>query len=189
MPNGVYSIRVTGGGPFRDVTIPNVQIAGQNVKLDVTPESSPPPSPVGGGGTSPLSPAEIRALDVSGDGRITPRDALRVLNYLIEGRTDYDRSQDVTGDGVISPRDALNVVNYLNAYGSETVVPIEETLAYFPSVDLPTDAARPKPGRPSAGAPEASFGERRDPHLRRWFPVISLAAVDPVAVDALFSSV
>ncbi|MFO0869814.1 MAG: dockerin type I domain-containing protein [Pirellulales bacterium] len=149
VPNGVYTINATGGGLAHAVTIPNVQVAGKNVKLDITPASTTSPNREEDGGTPPTLD-EIRALDVSGDGQITPRDALLILNHLIEERTGYDRSLDATGDGIISPLDALNVVNYLNRYGNGTFVPSQVTLGTSPSLVSPANAAAPAVPRDAA---------------------------------------
>ncbi len=69
-------------------------------------------------------------VDVDGDGRVTPRDALRIINELnargiraLTGAPDYDDGApggdwfDVNGDGVITPLDAIIVINYLNRNG------------------------------------------------------------------------
>ncbi|MCS7469112.1 dockerin type I domain-containing protein [Stieleria sp. ICT_E10.1] len=59
--------------------------------------------------------------DVNGDGVVTPRDALIVINRLARdpttqlpnGGTRQNPYYDVTGDSMISPRDALGVINQL----------------------------------------------------------------------------
>lgn len=66
-------------------------------------------------------------IDVNGDGRITPRDALAVINFLNEngpgetpplpgsgGEGDTPAFPDVNGDGRITPIDALLIINELN---------------------------------------------------------------------------
>lgn len=68
----------------------------------------------------------VRAVDVSGDGGLSPLDALLVINTLNAGRSKsvYDLPQptngsklfgDVNNDEVISPIDALLVINQLNS--------------------------------------------------------------------------
>ncbi len=65
---------------------------------------------------------EREPLDVNADGRISPQDALIVINYLNTGRTrDLPSSGlvpppfiDVNGDRRVSPQDALLVINRLN---------------------------------------------------------------------------
>ncbi len=71
----------------------------------------------------------VRAVDVSGDGALSPLDALLVINTLNAGRSKsvYELSQptngsklfaDVNNDEVISPIDALLVINQLNSRAS-----------------------------------------------------------------------
>ena len=67
-------------------------------------------------------------LDVSGDGFISPIDALQVINYLnafgttiltVPPTMTMPPYLDVNGDGVISPLDAVQVINFLNAGSGE----------------------------------------------------------------------
>lgn len=62
---------------------------------------------------------EIFASDVNGDGKVTPVDALQVINALQSqnkgGVVEDLSSVDVNKDGVLSPRDALGVINQLNS--------------------------------------------------------------------------
>jgi hypothetical protein len=60
-------------------------------------------------------------LDVTGDGRVTPLDALVVINQLnqrgsqlLVGVNHGAQKVDTSGDGRISPIDAMLVINYLN---------------------------------------------------------------------------
>ena len=73
--------------------------------------------------TNPHAP-----LDVNGDGQVTPRDLLYIINELNdngsrgltaegEGAANVSLYVDTNGDGLITPVDALNVINYLNQYG------------------------------------------------------------------------
>lgn len=73
------------------------------------------------------------ALDVNRDGRISPGDALTIINIFNAGlycdpvtrqlptaRPLADASAlfiDVTGDGLLTARDALDVINFLNGFG------------------------------------------------------------------------
>lgn len=108
VPPGVYAVTVSGGPLSSPLARTNVQIASRNVKVDFD-SSANSPSLVGGS-----LPVEVRPLDASGDGLISPRDALLVLNYLIDERQDFDAAFDTNRDGVIAPLDVLFVVNYLN---------------------------------------------------------------------------
>ena len=72
----------------------------------------------------------VTFLDVNGDDRITPVDALLIINELNEnGGGIFDPFRpggirgwiDANGDGRISPIDALIVINYLNEYGGGPV--------------------------------------------------------------------
>jgi hypothetical protein len=68
-------------------------------------------------------------LDVSGDGRVSPFDALMVVNHLNQvsaglpsASDSSDKSHlDVNGDARISASDALAIVNHLNAQVSVAV--------------------------------------------------------------------
>lgn len=56
----------------------------------------------------------VNALDVSGDARVSPLDALQVINRLALGMSNnLDWRYDVNRDGEITPRDALFVINQL----------------------------------------------------------------------------
>ena len=70
---------------------------------------------------SPVTESADYVLDVNDDGRVSPLDALLVINEL----NDADRDTvvvigsityllDVDGSGYLSPRDALLIINYLN---------------------------------------------------------------------------
>jgi hypothetical protein len=63
----------------------------------------------------------VLRYDVSGDNRVTPLDALLVINRLNSGAGLVGTAPpylDVTGDGTLSALDALEVINYLNARGT-----------------------------------------------------------------------
>jgi GEVED domain/Dockerin type I domain/Bacterial pre-peptidase C-terminal domain len=76
---------------------------------------------------NPYQNPNIRA-DVNGDGRVSPIDALQIINFLnTNGRFTVlpfpptftpPPFIDTTGDGAVAPDDALLVINYLNAGGS-----------------------------------------------------------------------
>ncbi|MHB8954831.1 MAG: putative Ig domain-containing protein [Pirellulaceae bacterium] len=80
----------------------------------------------GSAGTSPTRPRyyinPLNALDATGDGVVSPLDALVVINALNRrGEVDTDAGLlflDITGDTLLSPRDALWVINYLNTSSS-----------------------------------------------------------------------
>lgn len=77
---------------------------------------------------------QLDRYDVNDDGRVTPLDALLVINSISKGITDATPSQsprifgtigtkflDVDGDGRVQPLDALRVINHLsrlNRFGS-----------------------------------------------------------------------
>jgi hypothetical protein len=64
-------------------------------------------------------PSVVNPLDVTGNGDVSPLDALNVLNRIALNTADsmpprfMDWRYDVNRDGVISPRDALNVLNHI----------------------------------------------------------------------------
>jgi protocatechuate 3,4-dioxygenase beta subunit len=61
-----------------------------------------------------LGAADELTLDVSGDGLITPLDALLIVNRLNQPTIGSDLPFDVNRDGSLSPLDALLVINQLN---------------------------------------------------------------------------
>jgi hypothetical protein len=99
---------------------------GDRYSLPIFGNFDPPVAGGGTGGGRLLSYTNRqRALDVSGDGRITPLDALMVINRLNDGSSrevpemmvEYDAPApywDVNGDRYITPLDALAVINSLN---------------------------------------------------------------------------
>ncbi|MFO0821250.1 MAG: dockerin type I domain-containing protein [Pirellulales bacterium] len=111
VPPGVYTVTVSGAPLSAAMTRANVGVSFRNVKIDF--DASASVSGLVGGSL----PADLRPLDASGDGIVTPRDALLVLNYLIDERQDFDATLDTNRDGVIAPLDVLFVVNYLNSDG------------------------------------------------------------------------
>ncbi len=90
----------------------------RSVQLSVTPNSAPWRN-------------NNLPVDVDGDGVVTPRDPLRIINELnnrgirplgdapenSEG-TGGDEWIDVNGDGKITPLDAIIVINHLNTFGN-----------------------------------------------------------------------
>ena len=86
------------------------------LQLDVSePPATPPTHP-----RYYINP--VNALDTNGDGVVSPRDVLVVIDALNHGgEVNADLGLlflDVTGDGILSPRDVLYVINYLNTRGS-----------------------------------------------------------------------
>jgi hypothetical protein len=88
------------------------------------------PSGAAGEAPSEFPPSAVattggdEALDVNGDGSVTPLDVLSLINFLNQQASDRELlgaaifpppSYDVNGDGAVSPLDVLNVVNRLNA--------------------------------------------------------------------------
>ena len=77
-------------------------------------------------GTPPTHPRyyinPVNALDTTGDGVVSPRDVLVVIDALNHGgEVNLDAGLlflDVTGDEILSPRDVLVVINYLNSRDS-----------------------------------------------------------------------
>ncbi|NLX54539.1 MAG: hypothetical protein GXY58_05455, partial [Planctomycetaceae bacterium] len=89
------------------------------------------------------------AIDVNGDGWVSPVDALRVINYLNgpgtsnSELTDATRPLDVDRNGVVSPRDALIIVNYLNGPGTPEAEgdpsPVDLTISNLDTTELVYD--------------------------------------------------
>jgi hypothetical protein len=104
------------------------------------------------------------ALDVNGDGAVTPLDVLFLINFLNQQASDRawsgaavfpPPSYDVNGDGAVSPLDVLNVVNRLNALplgaaegeAGRTEAEGEGGASLFPSCASPYDALAGRPRR------------------------------------------
>ena len=83
---------------------------------------------------------QARPVDTDRDGKVTPLDALIVINALNNmagGDTTispYVESLDVTGDGDLSPLDALVVINALNAVASSARGEGEEEMDFAPTM-------------------------------------------------------
>ena len=126
LPAGTYFIEVVGAGSSTGEYVLSVEPA--------TPPSVTSASEgEGKGAGSSLvvnSDAEhpwfnrVQPADVSNDGRVSPLDALMIINSLnAEGRAESARGSvgpsghpfyDVNRDGYLSPIDALHVINHLN---------------------------------------------------------------------------
>lgn len=143
VPPGVYTVTVGIGLLREPLEVEGVTIGSENRKLDfeftedaIGPPPPPPPPPA--------TPSEWQnpddPLDVNDDGRITPLDALIVINHL--NRTgggplptpspSPDQPPppylDVRGTGIVSPLDVLVVVNYLNRVDAVHRQSLEESL-------------------------------------------------------------
>ncbi len=88
--------------------------------------------------------ASDRIYDVNGDGIISPRDALIVINYINRSRTEGEAASskdsrspaaatDVNGDGVVSPIDALLVINFINRNRSGATSPASDLVFAEPA--------------------------------------------------------
>ncbi|WP_419189358.1 right-handed parallel beta-helix repeat-containing protein [Stieleria marina] len=91
------------------------------------------------GNADPVSLARS-ALDVSGNGEVTPLDILMVLNDLSErahgeltDKTVQNERYDVNGDGHVTPGDALEIINFLSTRANDR--PELESLQFANLVD------------------------------------------------------
>ena len=99
-------------------------------------------------------------LDVSGDGFISPIDALQIINYLNSGASTVlpdvrpaaehgtVKWYDVAADGFVSPIDALRVINHLNRQRDgegEAALPQPRDGSEFEATDPRQTAARQRP--------------------------------------------
>lgn len=145
----------TGTGPLRLVTSPADALPLRDTLLFQPPEPVPVPRirynvttvTIGGGSGEGESPHNaLLPADVNGDGKITPQDALLVLNHV--GRqfrgADGEASGgtvagahhffDVNGDGKVTPLDALLVLNHLgNAQRGGAPLNLDDVAALNPS--------------------------------------------------------
>jgi hypothetical protein len=86
----------------------------------------------------------INALDVNGDGHVSPIDAILVINALnadfngAATQTTQTTSDfaDVDGDGIVSAIDALHVINYLNQAAAHFSQPTTAPVAAIRGIDL-----------------------------------------------------
>ncbi len=100
----------------------------------------------------------VNALDVNGDGSVTPIDALAIINRLNSlgqgslgaAPTGTHSFYDADGDGSCTPIDALRVINYLNAHAA-----VASPQAAAPQAAAP-QAAAPQAAAPQAAAPQAA---------------------------------
>jgi hypothetical protein len=123
--------------------------------------------------------------DVSGDGKVHPIDALKIINYINAHPGDPSVPAwpavpppffDVTGDNAITPADVLTVINYINSHsasgeGEPTADAVSGALAWAgPSDDTALDqAVLPRPtvlngldGRSSRDLPSRAFHRPRE---------------------------
>src|SRR5205085_7674340 len=68
----------------------------------------------------------LRPLDVTGEGHITPKDALDIINFINafgaqpvpkDGRASGPY-YDVDANGTVTAKDALDIINHINAFGN-----------------------------------------------------------------------
>jgi hypothetical protein len=90
---------------------------------------------------SPIVPTNVfEPTDVSGDGRTSEIDALRIINYLNAETFGNDLPPklflDVNGDTLITAVDALVVINHLNARGNTASEPLADVLNVASMLDL-----------------------------------------------------
>ena len=133
-------------------------------------------------------------LDTSRDGIISPNDALRIINYLLESgtgittqaTTDSKLYLDTNLDGRISPNDVLQVINYLLDHPNG-VVPTTaggsgvQPLVSPAGVDLGQQAASPAATTP-AGSASVAFALSLSASIS---PATSLV---PSATDSIYAS-
>ncbi len=118
VPPGTYQVSIDLPGSHESMMVDQVVVAANNVKVDFLVES------VHGEPGDPRSPWQNPEdpCDVDGDGVITPKDALLIINLLNErgvhrltGTPSPGEWWDVNGDGLVTAQDVLIVVNRLNA--------------------------------------------------------------------------
>ncbi|WP_164102280.1 dockerin type I domain-containing protein [Candidatus Laterigemmans baculatus] len=148
VPNGVYTVLVGEELLRQPIEIRNVQVNGENRKVDVVFTEAEIYTP---------EPSQwhnfAQPLDVNADGRITPLDALVVINHL--NRTGGGRLPataagnqpppylDVRGTGSVGPLDVLVIVNHLNRNppgdGEAPAAATDEPTEKFAGIAPPAD--------------------------------------------------
>ena len=118
---GAHTVRASGGGLSQAKTV-NVVVGTENVQIDFRETG---PVQVNFSSNSSWTNSN-KAVDVDGNGVISPLDALLVINRLnLEGShllptpgAEPPPYLDTNGDGSLSPLDALLVINHLNRFGA-----------------------------------------------------------------------
>lgn len=66
------------------------------------------------GGTTQAPPAPVMPGDINDDGKLTNRDATRLLQYLAGWDVEVvEAAMDINGDGKVTNRDATRLLQYL----------------------------------------------------------------------------
>lgn len=121
VPAGTYTVTASGGELEQTMTSRNVVIAAENRKVDFDASESP---------ETVVWQNPDEPLDVNGNGKIEPLDALIIINYLNRSSSGplpvpSDAPPpylDVRGIGSVAPLDALLIINHINqrSVGSNT---------------------------------------------------------------------
>ena len=101
----------------------------------------------GGSGEGEAIQNAVNPADVNDDGRVSPLDALAVINEISrkrrgegESSSTLRRFADVTGDGLVSPLDALHVINTVSRQRRLTTPIVDEPPVITPT--LPAESYR-----------------------------------------------
>ncbi len=121
--DGILIVRFLLGQPDANLEDPALIPAGSTrttgAEIRAYLETLLPPSnssAAGNGGEGEsVSQTPVSSTDVNGDGSVTARDALNVLNALQRGESNEDElaSLDANGDGKVTAGDAIHVINRL----------------------------------------------------------------------------
>lgn len=144
VPDGIYTVTAQGGPLEYPIIARNVVVDGENRKIDF--DASLPPEFIVW--QNPDEP-----LDVNGNGKIEPLDALIVINFLNRRSsgspgvmTDAPPPYlDVRGIGSVAPLDALLIINHLNRQAraaGEGEHPTDSMTARFDAVVVESDHER-----------------------------------------------
>jgi hypothetical protein len=170
LPDGSYSVQIVS---------PNLiyQFPSENVPFTISAGSLAPMPVAAQRVNSPRHNLDLPG-DVNGDQRVTPLDALLVINDIARSGnrtlTSDDTgltSIDVNNDGTVSPRDALRVINLLEQQpGGEPEF-----------VDQPLDSTELPPEPPGQENPSQSPLSSNSPQ-----PAALIGPIGPAAVDVVF---
>jgi hypothetical protein len=167
---GTYRVRATApyGGQVQD---------GGAVTLLPSGEGESPPALSAVNVASPVGMSSWRnpgnPFDVTGDGAVTPLDALTVINYInahgvgdaVPWSSQVPLSLvDVDGSGAVSPSDVLQVINTINAVASHAskIVYVTPTVAAPAEGESPDVGSAPASGSARVSDPAAT-PDRRSP--------------------------
>lgn len=158
VPAGTYTVTAQGGPLDYPIIARNVVVEDENRKIDF--DASLPPELI-------VWQNPVEPLDVNGNGKVEPIDALIVINFLNRSSSGAHPVLtaapppylDVRGVGSVAPLDALLIINHLNRQASATgqgEYPVDSATASIDAVAIDSDLTREEHERLCQHAPLAT---------------------------------